>query len=275
MNGPRVAVGCVKWGTRFGPDYVNVLFRAVREHMRYPHRFVCLTNEPEGLDPTIEAMPVPDFGLPQSEWTKRGCWPKTALFAPGVFEDDEIVLYLDLDVMIVGGLDPFIDLVRERPAFYTLREWNPLLWRLVPLSYRPDRGSQGSVYVWKAGMQRHVFHDFHANVEYVRANFWSDRFYLPKVAIGETYLPYAWCVSFKNACVQPYPINHLLPPKPPPPEAKILVFHGLPRPIDLMGRPGERWGSKRRSGRQPVPWIRDYWSRYGGAMPDSGMAGTL
>lgn len=263
----RVAVGCVKWGTRFGADYVNVLFRAVAANLGYPHRFVCLTNEPEGLDRGMEVLPVPDINVPQAEWTKRGCWPKVALFAPGVFADDEIVLYLDLDLMIVGALDPFIDLVRDRPAFYTLREWNPPIWRMLPLAWRPDRGSQGSVYVWRAGDQRHIYQHFRTNVAYVRENFWSDRFYLPKIAVGETYLPYRWTVSFKNACVPPWPINLVRSPRRPPANAMVLVFHGKPRPIDLMAAPGVRWGSKRRSGTQPVPWVVDYWTGYGGALP--------
>jgi hypothetical protein len=266
-DAPKVAVGCVKWGTRYGADYVNVLYRAVRDHMAYPHRFVCLTNEPEGIDPGVEVMPVPDIGLDPSEWLKRGCWPKVALFAPGVFADDEHVLYLDLDLMIVGGLAAFIDLLRERPGFYTLREWNPIPWRIVPLDWRPDRGSQGSVYVWRAGAQRHIYDHFRRNVDYVRANFWSDRFYLPKIAVGETYLPYDWCVSFKNVCVRPYPLNAFLPPREPPPEAKVLVFHGLPRPIDLMGPPGRRWGTRRRFGSEPVGYVRDYWTGYGGTLP--------
>ena len=269
MSAPRVAVACVKWGTRFGPDYVNVLFRAVGEHMGYAHRFVCLTNEPEGIDPGVEVMAVPEFGVPQAEWKRGGCWPKVALFAPGVFADDEIVLYLDLDLMVVGALGPFIDLVRKRPAFYTLREWNPAFWRILPVEHRPDRGSQGSVYVWRAGAQRHVFHHFRANTAYIRANFRSDRFYLPKIAVGASYLPYDWTVSFKNVCVRPWPLNRVLPPRRPPQEAKILVFHGRPRPIDLMRAPGVRWGSKRRSGTEPVPWVREYWTGYGGALPET------
>lgn len=263
----KVAVGSVKWGTRFGPDYVNVLYRAVRENLKVPHRFVTLTNEPEGLDPNIEAMPVPEIGLPPEDWLKRGCWPKVALFAPGVFADDEVVLYLDLDLMIVGGLDPFVGLIGDRPVFYTLREWNPPLVRALPLAWRPDRGSQGSVYVWRAGQQRHVYDHFRANVDHVRANFWSDRFYLPKIAVGETYLPYDWCVSFKNACVPPWPLNHVVAPQKPPARAKVLVFHGRPRPIDLMGQPGERWGNRRRSGTEPVEWVKDYWTGYGGTLP--------
>lgn len=265
----RIAVGCVKWGTRFGPDYVNVLYRAVRDHLPLPHRFVCLTNQPEGIDPGVEVMPMPEFGVPEVEWTKRGCWPKVALFGEQVFADDEIVLYLDLDLLVVGDLSPFIDLIERDPgAFYTLREWNPALLRLLPVAMRPDRGSQGSVYVWRAGAQRHVFADFTSRVEAVRAAYWSDRFYLPKIATDPRYLPHDWCLSFKNHCLAPFPLNLIRPEARIPPGARIIVFHGKPRPIDVMGPPGRVWGSKRRSGDMPVPWVVEYWTGHGGRLPD-------
>ena len=263
----KVAVACVKWGARFGPDYVNVLRAAVAERLALPHRFVCLTNQPEGIGPGVETRPVPEFGVPEVEWTKRGCWPKVALFAPGVFEDDEVVLYLDLDVLVVGDLAPFPRLLDGASAFYSLREWNPPLLRLLPIGMRPDRGSQGSVYVWRAGEQRHVFADFTSRVAEVRASFWSDRFYLPKVAANHRYLPYDWCLSFKNHCLAPWPLNLVRPEARLPAGARIIVFHGKPRPIDVMGPDGLRWGSKRRSGDRPVPWVRDYWLRHGGRLP--------
>lgn len=265
----KIAVGCVKWGTRFGPDYVNVIRSAVAENLAAPHRFVCLTNQPEGIDPRVEVMPVPEFGVPEVEWTKRGCWPKVALFKEGVFADDEVVLYLDLDVLVVGDLAPFVGLLAKDHAFYTLREWNPALVRLLPLSLRPDRGSQGSVYVWRAGEQRHVFADFTSRVEEVRAAYWSDRFYLPKVAKNPRYLPYDWCLSFKNHCMPTWPLNHLGIEPRIPAGAKIIAFHGKPRPMDVMGPPGVRWGSKRRTGDKPVAWARDYWLRHGGRLPDA------
>ncbi len=268
----KIAVGVVKWGTRFGPDYVNVLHRAVREHLDAPHRFVCLTNQPEGIDPGVEVLPVPEFGVPEAEWIKRGCWPKVALFAPGVFADDEVVLYLDLDVLVVGALAPFVELLRDQTAFYTLREWNPMLLRALPVAWRPDRGSQGSVYVWRAGEQRHVFADFTGRVAEVRAKYWSDRFYLPKIATNARYLPYDWCVSFKNHCLAPWPLNLVRPGARLPDGARIVVFHGKPRPMDVMGPPGARWGSKRRTGDQPVAWVRDYWLRHGGRLPEAGPA---
>src|SRR5687768_1958336 len=101
--------------------------------MRAPHRFVCVTDEGDGLDPGIEVVPFPEFAVPRATW-RRSCFPKIAMLAPGVLEDDAVVLQIDLDVMVVGGLAAFFELYRRKPAFYSLREWNPALVRaLVPL----------------------------------------------------------------------------------------------------------------------------------------------
>ncbi len=158
-----------------------------------------------------------------------------ALFGPGVFEDDEVVLYLDLDVLVVGDLAPFPELLRDRSAFYTLREWNPALLRALPVAWRPDRGSQGSVYVWRAGEQRHVFADFTSRVEEVRASYWSDRFYLPAIAKNPQYLPYDWCLSFKNHCLTPWPLNLVRPGRA---AARGRAHHRLPRQAAADGRDG-------------------------------------
>jgi hypothetical protein len=258
----KVAVCCIKWGQKFGPDYVNILRRAVRDNLSLPHRFVCLTDNPDGLDDEIEASPFPDFGYPREQW-KRGSWPKVALFADGVFEDDEIVLYLDIDVMIVGPLDPMIALVIEKPGFHTLREWNPALLKALPESQRPVRGSQGSVYVWRAGMQRHIFAAFRNNAAHVVANYWSDRFFLPVIAVSPHYLPQQLCKSFKRHSVYYWPLNLVLRRPRQPKNCSVIVFHGIPNPTDLIhDDPRRRWGTRRKFGYGPVPWVQAYWRRY-------------
>lgn len=264
---PKVVVGCVKWGTRYGPDYANVLYRAVREHMAYPHRFVCVTDDATGLDPGIEVVPMPQFAMPRETWPKTNLG-KIAMLAPGVAEDDEIVLQLDVDLMVVGALGPFIDLYLAHPAFYTLREWNPAVVRtLLPSAWWPDRGSQGSVNLYRAGDQRHMFEDFNRRTAEIFRKYRTDRFYFPAAAHGQAYLPLEWCPSFKNHCVWYWPLNLAFGEPKLPRGARILVFHGKPRPIDLMGPPGQRWGTGRKFGTEPVSWVRDYWLRYGGRLP--------
>ena len=45
---------CIKWGTKFGPEYVNRLYHMVEKNLSIPHRFVCFTDNSEGLE-IIEA----------------------------------------------------------------------------------------------------------------------------------------------------------------------------------------------------------------------------
>ena len=38
---------CMKWGRRYGPDYVNTLYSMLRRHLAAAHRLVCLTDDRE------------------------------------------------------------------------------------------------------------------------------------------------------------------------------------------------------------------------------------
>ena len=42
---------CIRWGTEYGADYVNRLYRAVMRNVTRPTRFVAFTDPIEGLDP--------------------------------------------------------------------------------------------------------------------------------------------------------------------------------------------------------------------------------
>ena len=46
-------VVCVKYGTKYGADYVNKLFWGVKKHLSLEHTFTCFTEDSQGLDPEI------------------------------------------------------------------------------------------------------------------------------------------------------------------------------------------------------------------------------
>ena len=46
---PPLTVVCVKWGTKYGPDYVLKLRAGVGRYLSRPHQFVCLTDDVDGL----------------------------------------------------------------------------------------------------------------------------------------------------------------------------------------------------------------------------------
>lgn len=68
---PHVTVVCVKWGTKYGADYVNKLFRAVRRHATVEMEFVCFTEDAAGIDGEVKTIP-----LPNSKPAYHGWWHK-------------------------------------------------------------------------------------------------------------------------------------------------------------------------------------------------------
>ncbi|WP_420403304.1 tetratricopeptide repeat protein [Nisaea sp.] len=93
----HLTVACVKHGTKYGPDYVNRLYAMVRRHLPGNWRFVCYTDDPQGLRPEVGIIDISGIRI-------RGWWTKLALFDPTSPVLDPTILYLDLDTVVVGDL---------------------------------------------------------------------------------------------------------------------------------------------------------------------------
>jgi hypothetical protein len=257
----KISVVCLKWGTPYPAEYVNVLQKAVAEKLRSPHRFICITDTPEGLSSGVTIMPLPDIPIDRAKW-RSGYWPKLAMFKRGFFTEDEIILYLDVDILIEEDLDSFIDLIERQRGLRIIREWNPDIWRLVPDYLRPDRGGNGSVIGFVAGEQWHLFDDFVKDPYGVDSVWGIDQVYITQRAASRRYWPSGWCVSFRRSCVPHWPLNLLRTAIRKAANAKIFVFHGIPNPTDMVADGNYRWGTKWRYGIGPVEWVQDYWRKH-------------
>ena len=107
---PPVTVVCVKWGEKYDAEYTNKLHRAVRRWLPEAAKFVCFTDDANGLEAGVEARPLPV----RDDW--EGWWFKAFLFSREAQLSGR-VLYLDLDTVIVGPLTP---LLAYTGAFATL-----------------------------------------------------------------------------------------------------------------------------------------------------------
>ncbi len=257
MNRP-ISVVCLKWGTPYPPEYVNVLQRAVKSQLSYPHRFVCITDSSAGLSDDVQVMPLPEIPIERPKW-QSGYWPKLAIFKKGLFADNEIILYLDVDILIDQPLDAFVDLLDREKGLRIIREWNPDIWQLLPVGFRPDRGGNGSVIGFIASEQTHLFSDFAADPHGVDNKFGIDQIYITRQAANRKYWPDGWCASFRRSCVPHWPLNLFWPTIRKATGARIFVFHGTPNPTDMVADGEYRWGTKWRYGFGPVKWVQDYW----------------
>jgi len=98
---------CMKWGTKFGPEYVNRLASMVRRHISRPYRMICFTENPNGIDSSVEIQPLPPMDLDPS-LPERG-WRKLTVFQKNLAGLEGPTLFLDLDIVILGPLDDFFD----------------------------------------------------------------------------------------------------------------------------------------------------------------------
>ena len=195
-----LTVVCVKQGTLYGPEYVNILAAMVRRHLTLPHVFVCFTDDPQGVE--CKTRPIRD-GL-------EGWWGKLALFAE---EFEGRVLFFDLDTVILGSLD---DIASYNGPFAALRDF-----------YFPKR-LQSSVMAWTpSDMTRAIWISWDRSGR-PRVNGGDQTWIahaIPIIDRWQEMLPMRF-VSYKADCFF----------GPPPRDAKVICFHGEPRPHQCLKR---------------------------------------
>ena len=99
---------CMKWGVKYGPEYVNRLYGMVHRNLQGPFRFICLTDKADGIRSEVECFPLPALALPAGI-PERG-WNKLTTFSADLCDKYGLqgsVLFLDVDVVITGALDDF------------------------------------------------------------------------------------------------------------------------------------------------------------------------
>ena len=236
------AILCMKWGTKYGPDYVNRLYGMVRRHLRGEFRFVCLTDRSEGVRTEVQCLPIPDLALPDG-LPERG-WKKLTTFAADLYGLKGTALFLDLDVVIVDDMTPFF----EHPGdFLIIHDWKRP-WRIT---------GNSSVYRFELGTHPEVLERFRAEHENIRARLRNEQAWLSEALHRQGqlgYWPSEWCASWKYHCVPRFPLNYFQAPAVPR-GARILVFHGVVNPPDAIA--GRSMGNWRRT--LAAPWLEEHW----------------
>ncbi len=239
-SNPRNVI-CMKWGTRYPAYYVNRLHAMVRANLAGDFRFVCLTDDPAGIDPRVDCHPIPSVPL-EPDGQERG-WRKLASFATPLYDLQGTALFLDLDVVVTRPID---DLFAIEGTFLIAHDRR--LFR---------RGiSNSSVYRFEIGAHHALLDEFRATPAAVRQQFRNEQAFLSRRMRDRNMLtewPPGWCVSFKYDCLPPWPLNFVRPARRPS-EARIVFFHGHPRPHEALA--GYR--SLRRFA-LPTRWVADAW----------------
>jgi SAM-dependent methyltransferase len=103
-----LTIACCYWGNwcgEWGPEYVNKLYRTTKFYISQPHRFVCFTDQSEGIDENIEILPL------QSP-SYVDILPKMVVYRPDNGLSGRVIV-IDLDIVIVDSLDDMVSYYGE------------------------------------------------------------------------------------------------------------------------------------------------------------------
>ena len=236
MKQAQVNVICMKWGTKYTSNDVNVLHSMVKRHLTIPYRFVCLTDDSTGVSKEVECFDMPQIAKDLSPWRKLG------MFSEKIGDLSGKALFLDLDIVIIENIDCFFMFSNK---FTIIENWT-----------QKGRGiGNSSVYCYTVGAHTDVIQYYRDNVEEVTNKYSNEQIYLSRKIGDIDYWPANWCKSFKKHCIPMYIVRYFVTPAKPK-AVKIVVFHGNPKPIDAIkgGFFGSIWKYIK-----PTRWIEENW----------------
>lgn len=206
-----------EYRSQFTANAVNVLRRMVSRNYPHPHRFICVTDEPQGLDPQIEVLPDwKDFANLSSPHGGKNpaCYRRLRMFAPGIDKYfGKRFVSIDLDVVITADMTP----IWNRPESFVI--WGDT---------NPQTLYNGSMILMDANARTQVWNDFDPQrspgVAKMAGNFGSDQAWISyRLGRGEArWTKRDGVYSFRNEIQR---LGGRLPP-----DSRIVMFHGMHDP---------------------------------------------
>jgi len=236
---------CMKWGTRYGSEFVNRLYNAIQRHTTRKTRLVCFTDDASGINPEVQIEPIPEIDLPEA--LKNKPWRKITMWKAPLADLEGDVLFLDLDLVITGNLD---DLFDYEPGRYCVAEnWTQI--------------GQGigntSCYRFPVGKFKHLYDNLQADPVGKTEKHRISQVYISR-EIGEIiFWPRLWCASFKHTLIPKWPMNFFKTPELPE-DTRIVAFTGKPDQDEaIQGLWPAPWYKKTYKFVKPTSWISDNW----------------
>ena len=175
-------VVCVKWGSKYSADYVNVLKRMCDRHITVPYEFHCLTENKDGIDTGIDIIDLPELpGI-------KSWWSKMYMFSPAMPLQGTI-LYMDLDVIVFRNIDQFFS--HNPGEFKIIRDFNRC--RIPTWTH-----SNSSCMRWESGTMQYLWQAFQNDpVAAMQANHGDQDFIMKRARDDIRHWPDVWIRSYK------------------------------------------------------------------------------
>ena len=262
---------CIKWGTVYGPEYVNILWAMCRRNLTGDFTLICFTDDTTGIRPEVKCLPQPSLGC-EIPSDVPGKWPKIALWGKDLGGLTGTALFIDLDSVIVANFDDYFTYGDPQDVI-TARTWVRLF----------GKHCQTSVFRFPIGGNSYMLENLQADpVTLSRKYRFEQNYVTAGVKGGIKFWPNKWTKHFGLHCMGIWPLRWLRPPVLPH-DAKIVTFPGPPKPPDaILGqftwmtphctrreywkwmmeqrRSGDkRWRRLLRRFLYPTDWVKEHW----------------
>ena len=261
---------CIKWGTVYGPEYVNILWAMCRRNLTGDFTLICFTDDATGIRSEVKCLPLPPLGC-EIPADVPGKWPKIALWGKELGGLTGTALFIDLDTVIVANIDDYFSYGNPQDVI-TARNWVRFI----------GRHGQTSVFRFPIGGNSYLLENLQADPVAISRKYRFEQNYVTAgVRGGIKFWPDPWTKHFGLHCMGIWPLRYLRPPVLPH-GAKIITFPGHPKPPDaVVGRwkarsqsltPFEhlRWVWENRKTQKkwrkhlsrfvlPSPWVGESW----------------
>ena len=239
----------MKWGSRYGSEFVNRLYSSIQRHTKRKTKLYCYTDNKIGINEEVICKPLPEINLPQdillTPWRKLSIWQ----YPLGNLKGD--VLFLDLDLVITGNLDRFFDF---KPGKYCVIEnWTQLGQNI----------GNTSCFKFPIGRYDFIYNKFNKNPEEIWKKYHIEQIFLSSEIKEQYFWPSKWCQSFKHNLLPKWPMRIWKSAKLPS-ETSLVAFTGKPDPDDVIDG---NWPVKKSQfykkiyKRLKTPnWVLDNWS---------------
>ena len=225
-NNVKITILCVRFGNKYGREYVERLRNMVNRHLTIPYEFACLTDDQH----TIQG--VTTIYQPNSNYMK-GWWHKIHMFDPNLPLRGRI-LYFDLDVIIHKNIDKLASYQSDQ--FLGILDFNRKF-------YASWKNLNSSVLAWNHGTQNYIWEQFKQRPHDAQ-RLHGDQDWIWKLCQNKIkFWPREWIQSYKweirsrdeltmiNGKRQFKTVKNDLAIHP---ECAVAVFHGEPNPCEVQ-----------------------------------------
>ena len=265
---------CIKWGDKYGCEYVNRLYGMVSRNISPPFRFYCFTDNASGIRAEVICRALPELGCKAPQGVP-GQWRKIALWGDLSGQDGQgpkgQALFVDLDTVIVDNIDPLFTYGNEKDVIVA-RNWLKPFHRL----------GQTTLFRYYIGAQTYIHEDFIEDPQRIGERYRYEQHYVTRhVKSGVKFWPRQWVRHYRVHCLGNYLKRYIRPARLPG-GVKVVAFPGEPNPRDALvgqwtgGHPvtalqhlRNTFSADRRlsgsiikhlkSFQLPCSWVRDHW----------------